>query len=495
MDAHAELLTRLQAIHSDDDRVLFQEAVQAAGAGAYRAAYIMVWVSCAESLKRRFRELAVRDSEAQRIIGDISRGEAAHQSVDMPLLTKAKDYGIINDVDFARLSHIFQMRSVFSHPYESQPSAAELVAASDHVVASVLSQPVRLRRGYIATQVSLLTERSSFLDDLQEPVAHYAQEVFVRVESSLHSWLLQKMFQKLEPLLADPNMALFVRRGLWFTTEYTRLMAAEQDAKWDVTPLLTTYPTVTARVFADPEVFPRLATHTQDIIVGDLLSVCDTSPDHLRQIATLHVSTLLNERQATRFLEKLPNLRLQYLSSAGIPPIYYANAIITALKSHDWYIQGPAVLILRALETKVATLPVETQLLLGNNLLQVADGTERAAINWMGALSDTAVIPSEAFVEGVVTECFVNEHGVMRFKIAQLEKALRLLLRLPVLVQQEILARLTAKITTYQVRYAYRFDEEKERAFRIMTTITTESEEGQGLEILQQAIAGLQQPE
>ncbi|MHB9091106.1 MAG: hypothetical protein ACYC7H_06775, partial [Chloroflexota bacterium] len=56
----------LEEVASPEDKILFQEAVDAAAGGAYRAAYIMTWLSCAESLKRRFSELATRDNTAQK---------------------------------------------------------------------------------------------------------------------------------------------------------------------------------------------------------------------------------------------------------------------------------------------------------------------------------------------------------------------------------------------------------------------------------------------
>ena len=58
-----------QKIESGDDDPLFREAVRAAQAGALRASYIMVWLACAESLKRRFREARVRDHQAGVIVG------------------------------------------------------------------------------------------------------------------------------------------------------------------------------------------------------------------------------------------------------------------------------------------------------------------------------------------------------------------------------------------------------------------------------------------
>ena len=66
-------------ILNGEDRPLFEEAVQAAKAGAVRSAYIMVWLACAESLKRRFNEAKTRDNTAGRIAGEIKRREDNHR--------------------------------------------------------------------------------------------------------------------------------------------------------------------------------------------------------------------------------------------------------------------------------------------------------------------------------------------------------------------------------------------------------------------------------
>ncbi|OLC61003.1 MAG: hypothetical protein AUH89_03125 [Ktedonobacter sp. 13_1_40CM_4_52_4] len=57
------------------DRPLFQEAVASALHGAPRGSYILIWIACAEGLKRRFREAAVRDGKANKILGDITQKE------------------------------------------------------------------------------------------------------------------------------------------------------------------------------------------------------------------------------------------------------------------------------------------------------------------------------------------------------------------------------------------------------------------------------------
>ena len=80
-------------ILDEADRPLFQEAAASALNGAPRGAYILIWIACAEGLKRKFREAAVRDGKANIILGDIDQKEKQQKSVDMFILTRAKDYG------------------------------------------------------------------------------------------------------------------------------------------------------------------------------------------------------------------------------------------------------------------------------------------------------------------------------------------------------------------------------------------------------------------
>ena len=53
MAASVDISKYIDQIFNEEDRKLFQEAVLSAQAGALRASYIMIWISCAESIKRR----------------------------------------------------------------------------------------------------------------------------------------------------------------------------------------------------------------------------------------------------------------------------------------------------------------------------------------------------------------------------------------------------------------------------------------------------------
>ena len=90
-----DLTSYANNIFSTEDHPLFDDAVEAGRVGALRAAYVMIWLACAESLKRRFREAQKRDGAAGKIVGEIESKEREHKAVDKFLLTKAHEYGFV----------------------------------------------------------------------------------------------------------------------------------------------------------------------------------------------------------------------------------------------------------------------------------------------------------------------------------------------------------------------------------------------------------------
>lgn len=95
----------------DEDKPLFQEALKAAQQGLFRSAYIMIWLSCAESLKRRFNEASTRgDTKASTIVRSIEKEEKDYKSIDCKLLAEAKSYGFITESEHLSLFTIYKYR-------------------------------------------------------------------------------------------------------------------------------------------------------------------------------------------------------------------------------------------------------------------------------------------------------------------------------------------------------------------------------------------------
>jgi hypothetical protein len=187
MANRADLEPYAAEILSLEDRPLFEEAVSAARAGALRAAYVMIWLSCAESLKRRFGEARAWDSEAGKIFGQINALEEDHKAVDNLILDRAESYGFVSDSQKVRLKHIYELRCLYAHPYREAPSKESLVDAAQTVVTLVLSRPVTLRHGYAQRQLDRLLKEATFLDDYEPAVLEQVQHVIRRMDQGIHA--------------------------------------------------------------------------------------------------------------------------------------------------------------------------------------------------------------------------------------------------------------------------------------------------------------------
>ena len=90
--------------------------------------------------------------------------------------------------------------------------------------------------------------------------------------------------------------------------------------------------------------------------------------------------------------------------------------IITEMKSHDWYKQKAAIAKLNQLSP--ATIDDSSKFLVGRNILQVADGTERSALwiinNLDSWVSKYSVNGENHVLNGILYEIYFNPEGVFR---------------------------------------------------------------------------------
>lgn len=469
----------LAKVLAPEDRVLFEEAVRSAAVGASRAAYIMVWISCAESLKRKFRELAPRDSQAQLVLGEVARKELAQQSIDKYILGEAKKYGFVDESEHRRLEHIYTMRSIYGHPYEEQPSTEDLVAAAATVADLVLSRPTKLREGYLAEQVRLITEDRTFLDDVTEAAERYAADVCAKADERLHQWFLRKLWSRLTAMVTDPTSAMFVRRGIWFSREYVRRSCCIGSVGWDAVSYLTQFPATLSSILAAPDLFQSVGTHAQDIVIGNLFSTGALDGAHLRLLEGLHNSGVFNARQENRFNSEIRQLQLDHIASSGVSPVYYADLIVAKLKVHNWYVQNRAVGVLKnAGPNGIAHLPSETQYLLGENILQAADGGANAGIAFLEDLGRTANEWPEAFIEGLVSECFINGKDEIRFKTAHARKALKTLRVLGRDSRAAMVDRLVTRVMKGNLQPYWGTDEKRTKVLGIIEDVFQDEGDG-----------------
>ena len=102
------------------------------------------------------------------------------------------------------------------------------------------------------------------------------------------------------------------------------------------------------------------------------------------------------------------------------------DEIISGLRSHNWYEQGPAMVRLRSVE--LSKLDKSTLFLLGRNILQAADGDERNAKRTIGNLAtwlmNTYPEKDNHILNGILYEIYFDSEGQFRqsnFKVDLVE--------------------------------------------------------------------------
>ncbi len=406
-------------ILSDEDRPLFDEAALSASAGALRSAYVMIWLSCAESLKRRFREAEQYDNAAGKIVGKIDAREKGHNSVDKMLIDSAWEYGFISDSGHTVLSHIYVMRNIYAHPYEEAPSQEEVTYAADTVVSLVLSQQVKLRHGFGQRLLDDLLRDISYLDDQYSAVAACVLRILPRLDESIYGWILTKYWEELEDGWSDPSMRIFLRRGVMFSHAMLLETGVEVFSREKWHELVRQFPNTLMRVVcADARIFNDLDSLAQDSLIGAILEDSETRARALTHLEYLDGRGALSERQRERFQERVSQLSSRELRASRLRTTTCYEKLVSAMRAYDWYIQNPAISLLMSNGPRQAEeLTDAQQETIGRNILQASEGDARSGVIFLRMLAEDPMPWPPGVLRGIVLETLINEDSVIRDKM------------------------------------------------------------------------------
>lgn len=440
-------------ILAQEDKSLFDEAVKSAQGGALRGAYILVWLSCAESLKRKFKEAATRDNRAQQITTEIEAKEANRQSADALILKRANEYELIDDVALQKLTYVYDMRCVYGHPYESAPTEEELLSAASVVVAEVLKKPTLYRKTYVETLIERLTTNVDFLEQSKTSVQTYAKDISVRIDPSSYRHLANVYSSKLETMYNDPSLADLVRRGVWFLSEFLRTVGTDFVTKPQWHEFVLGCPRISQIIFLSNEnLYNAIGRRANDSLISYALTNAATRPTGIKRLEPAYIAGRLSEDQKQAF----ESLGLSIVKAARLKTNTAYNAIITGLKSHTWSPQNAAVDMLNSNErSQIGDLSDAQQENLGRNILQASQGDAGSANTYLSKLAEDHGGYPVAFIKGVLLEGFVNESNKFRLKNEGTKRVLVLFKDYPVILE-ELLSKLdTAKPTGWTSNAEY----------------------------------------
>ena len=413
---------------ADDDKPLFDEAVKSAQAGALRGSYILLWLSCLESLKRKFREAALRDGNAGKIVGNFETAEKSHKSVDKIIISEAQKYGFVSDYAYQKLEHIYDMRCIFGHPYEEAPSLEDVRHAACTVVEQVLSKPTTLKKGYVSSLINKLMEKP-YLDDYEPAVRKHAEDITPRIDKNVYTYLVETYLKKIEPNVHDFNLELLINRAIWFLHKFLKIVGCRIYSAEQWHNLVMQYPKTLCLILAkNSNLFKEIGQKAQDSIIGYLIDDSDTRPSGLGDLECLYEGKVLTNRQKAIFEKAIEKSKMETLKASGLKTSTCFDKIIEALESHNWYTQNTAMkLIIKNGVENFGTLNTNQAEILGRNILQVADGKERVAIQFLDGQIGEPNFWSNDILRGALLECFLDDDYKFRLKTKHLNKIMRIL--------------------------------------------------------------------
>ncbi|MEW6636982.1 MAG: hypothetical protein AB1425_09260 [Actinomycetota bacterium] len=412
-------------ISEEVDRPLFEEAAKCFAAGALRAAYIMAWITVAESLRNRFSAMAERgDAQAGGVLKGVEEREKRDRPADLYLLEQACKLGLVDEERLRKLAHVREMRNLYAHPTGTGPTEQETLAALEVIVDAVLSEPPLLRHGYAEHQLDALFGERHWLPDDEMAVREHAAGVAHRLHPAAAPYLLKGLVERYAEILGDPERDAERRRAEWFVSGFLEELAPDlSEPRWRLADLVLRRPAAASLLLGVPGVFGLLPDQARDMVFGHLVApVAGGEPSvtrllGLRRARALASADLLSPAQLDAVRATVDETPYRALQGAGVPLEAYVDRLLDDLRSHTWDRQNAAAAAVgNAGPARVSGLRPEVQEQLGRNVLQAAEGS---AFGAQGLLQRVRRSPSswpEPFVLGLLLEALVDDDGRFRLK-------------------------------------------------------------------------------
>lgn len=435
----------------EEDRVLISDAINLCSQGFFRASYIMAWLGCVESLKRRCIEIAKKDCEAQKAVKKMTQAESQHMSIDLLLIESAKNLNLIDDIGVEKLKYFFMMRSVCSHPYQYTPNKLDCEHIISSIIELVLSQPILLKKGPLSSILNKFTTEESLLNDDAKEISDYVSDLKGRADPLCIVYIWEKLLKVLDAFPVENigsklynrcNIALqTLIRIAGFSTLFENnenlknfIIEHKRSAAWIMCPI---------DVYSD----------MQD----------DVKAVFFRVLLEMKYNTILSYYYDNNVISvnQIEPLKTYVQSLSNNDKCYYSakltiNFVIEQLKIHDWYnYQNPVFTIINSEKffSSLNGCTSEQRIILGRNILQAADGSAHEAEAFICNFKTNYLKYGIDVARGVVFECFFNEQNQLRQKTHCFSDVENIMQCMPAADSSAILNELRSQIPQCTLKY------------------------------------------
>lgn len=434
----------------EEDRVLISDAINLCSQGFFRASYIMAWLGCVESLKRRCVEIAKKDSEAQKAVKKMTQAESQHKSIDLLLIESAKNLNLIDDIGVEKLKYFFTMRSVCSHPYQYTPNKLDCEHIISSIIEIVLSQPILLKKGPLSSILNKFTTEESFLNDNRQEISNYLSDLKERTDPLCIRYIWDKIFQTFEAFPKENigsklyNRCCIALQTLIYLTGFSTLFENNEDIK----NFIIEHKNKAAWIFWPKDIYTKMHDEVKAVFFRVLE---ETNQNDI--LSYYYDNNVLNDQQKDDLKAYVQTISIndQCYYSASLT----IDFVVGRLKIYDWYTQNDAFRIINTDKfcKTLSECNVEQRVLLGRNILQAADGSANEAIAFIYNFTTNYSKYGVDIARGLVYECFFNEKNQLRQKTRHFSDIESIMQNIPAADSSAILNELLQQIPQCTLKY------------------------------------------
>lgn len=419
-------------VYDESDRILFEEIVKCIDAKAFRAASIMICVAFTESLYKKLEILSKSNNQIAQKLKHYSS-----ENKDFLLLRYAKDFDLINELEYCHLDTIMDARNNYAHPNFDSPSESQVISYLYFAVEFVLSRPPYYSFLYAKSLIENYLAVDQFYwegkSDIQ--IRNYARNFFQRLDKHSFRAVLNLLFNSIEELFVDfnENKVKCIDNCLIYLDE---LLSREEISltEDEVNDYLDNYRHTSCHIFSHVCRWDNLDSRSKSRIFNYSCSFENgifSEVEFIKIFYPLYNANSLEEEHKLKFEDVLNECSLYSLIKCDLDYEIYFDKIISYFKVHSWGWQNAAMNALYKLDlTRFSDVELEE---IGRNILQSADGNAWDCMNLIDYFYEekNRKFHNEVLLQGMVNEAFLDENNRFRYKAKSGRRILILLNQYP----------------------------------------------------------------
>lgn len=405
-------------IYDESDKILFDEITKCIDVGALRSASVMICVSFTESLYKKLETLSEGNNKIKQ---DLSNYKS--QDKDFLLVQYAKDYDLINELEYNHLNTIMDARNNYAHPNFESPTETQVISYLYFAVKYVLSRPHYYSFLYAKSLIEdhLIKDQFYWEGKSNIQIRNYANNFFKRLDRNSFKAVLKLLFESLEKLYDNigENNVKCIDYCLIYLNEllsFDEALLSEEE----VNDYLDRYQHTACHIFAHGDNWHKLDSRSRLRIFNyslDFENGIFSQIEFINIFYPFYESDLLDENCKSKFKDILDEVSLEILLNCELDSKIYFDKIITYFKSYSWGYQNNAMKELYKIDLDIFT---DLELVeLGRNILQSADGNAWDCMDLIDNYYDeiNTKFHDENLLQGMVNEVFVNDDNYFRYKV------------------------------------------------------------------------------